>query len=501
MNFTQCDNNNDHNFSASDRDMMAKHKDYSKSSKGESEDVTTVAGANRAALHRHGLYNPKGWITHGLTSLMQLPNATPTAVLRWTTPEGPMPHILHLPSRDHDRHIKIYVWIPPTGLGSFSGTQRPCLIDFHGGGFIMGGPLEQAPWCAALARAGIIAITVHYRLGPTWEFPAALLDAEDVINAVLDAECNTESGKFIRREILRLSNGQTEFDESRIGISGFSSGGNIALNMLLSIPAHLNTSKAGGSILNEEDQDSTDEGESDGDWPSPFLNAQSPLRTIPALLFFPSLDARQAPFDRKRPEGMAPQGEVSKWIGKTLLNAYLPQEFVSHLRASPGLAPIGLPGGLEEEVNVRKLAAKQHGLATDSDENALKPTNTSSSTQKRTSAAVKHATLDCMHLASRALLILPKIDTLSEQSEVWVEALDAANKLSVSPEKDGSMIGKPLLLKGKQDSMGHVRVHRIEKMTHGFTTFPDSFIDEKTRAAKKLVMDQALDYVIEMFKL
>ena len=234
---------------------------------------STVAGANKAALHRQKLYNPKGWITHGLTSLMQLPNATPTAVLRWTTPEGPMPHILHLPSRDSDRHIKIYVWIPPPNSGSFSGTKRPCLVDFHGGGFIMGGPLEQAPWCAALARAGIIAITVHYRLGPHWEFPAALLDAEDVINAVLDAETNTEPGKFIRRELLRLSDGRTEFDESRIGISGFSSGGNIALNMLLSIPAHLNTTKAGGSILKNsgtESNDSSDEGENDGDWPSPF---------------------------------------------------------------------------------------------------------------------------------------------------------------------------------------------------------------------------------------
>ncbi|PWN38550.1 alpha/beta-hydrolase [Meira miltonrushii] len=385
---------------------MAKHKDHTEPGKGESErqDITTVAGANRAALHKQGLYKPKGWITHGLTSLMQLPNATPLAVLRWTTPEGPMPHILNLPSRDEGRHIKIYVWIPPPGSGSFTGTRRPCLVDFHGGGFTMGGPLEQAPWCAALARAGIIAISVHYRLGPTWEFPAALLDAEDVINAILDVEGNTEPGKFIRREVLRCSKGRTEFDESKVGISGFSSGGNIALNMLLSIPAHLNTSKA-------------DEGGNDGDWPSPFLNAQSPLRTIPALLFFPSLDARQAPFDRKRPEGMAPQGEVSKWIGKTLLNAYLPQEFVSHLRAT-----------------------------------------------------MKHATLDCMHPATRALLILPQIDTLSEQSEVW------------------------------QDSMGHVRVHRIEKMSHGFTTFPDSFIDEKTRAAKKLVMDQALLYVIEMFK-
>lgn len=454
----------------------------------EEEEITTVASANRATLQQQKSHKSKGWITYGLSALMQLPNATPTSILRWTTPEGPMPCIIDLPSRDKGRCIKIYLWLPSLGLGSFTGIRRPCLIDFHGGGFIMGGPLEQAPWCSSLARAGIIAISVHYRLGPTWEFPAALLDAEDVLNAILDADGRTESGKFIRNELLRLSDGQTEIDETRIGISGFSSGGNIALNMLLSIPAYLNTSTAA-----EEENDESSGGEAaNEDWPSPFVNLQSPLQSIPTILFFPSLDARQAPFDRKRPEGMAPQGEVSKWVGRTLLNAYLPQEFVSHLRASPGLAPIGLPGGMKEEIDVREGAAKQLGLPATG--------NQGTTSQQRVSAVVKHATLDCMHPSTRALLILPQIDTLSEQSEIWVEALDAAEKLTISPELDGSKIGEPLILNGKQASMGHVRVHRIEKMSHGFTTFPDSFLDEKSKVAKKMVMDQALIYVTAMFK-
>lgn len=516
-------------------------------------DPNTVAGANREAMSHQHMRKAKGWLTRGLTTMMQLPNQTPTAVLRWTTPKGPMPHILSLPSRDDGRDIKLYVFIPPPpqndSLGArrsssppppsssadvnehatdsssrssspifgraFGGTRRPCLIDFHGGGFIMGGPLEQAPWCAALARSGIVAISVHYRLGPTWEFPSALLDAEDVIKAVLDSAGRSEAGRYLRRELFSKSDGRIGIDESRVGLSGFSSGGNIALNMLLSIPAHLNNPRA-GQEQGQEDEQADDrqanvQEHSEGDWPSPFECAPSVLHSIPALLFFPSLDARQAPFERTRPEGMAPPGEVSKWIGRALANAYLPRELVGHLRASPGLAPIGMKGGMQAEVAVRKEAAEEHGLPPASDETALQriastasslsdkgSMNRSSSTARR-SAAARHATLDCMHPAARALLILPQMDTLSEQSEVWVEALDAAGKLVVSSEDDGSLIGEPLHC--PDDKGARVRVHRIKGMSHGFTTYPDSFIDEQTRAAKKLVMEQARQFVVNMWNM
>lgn len=386
----------------------------------------TVEQATHDALHEQDLRSkPKSWLARGITSLMQLPNQTPLTVLRFTTPEGPMPSIMELPSRDVGRTISVYAWIPGESAVFDGQADRPCVIDFHGGGFHMGGPLEQAPWCAALARSGIIALSVHYRQGPDWRFPAALLDAEDVLDAVLQPD--SPRGQYIRSHVQRQTDGRIRGpDVDRVAVSGFSSGGNVALNMLLSIPSEL---------LHQSK-----------DWHTPF--ARSSIKQIPALLFFPSLDARQAPFERSRPEGLAPPGGVSKWIGRTLVDAYLPRHLVDHLRASPGLAPVGgVDGG------------------------------------------------DCMHPATRAVLILPQLDSLSEQSEVWVDALRAADKLIESPEDDGSMIGQPLLSQPK----ACVRVHRIKAMTHGFTTYPDSFIDEKTRAAKALVMEQARQFVVNMW--
>lgn len=41
----------------------------------------------------------------------------------------------------------------------------PVVLDFHGGGFIMGSPLEQAPYAAMMARElGAVVISVSYEL-------------------------------------------------------------------------------------------------------------------------------------------------------------------------------------------------------------------------------------------------------------------------------------------------------------------------------------------------
>ncbi|PWN45240.1 alpha/beta-hydrolase [Ceraceosorus guamensis] len=432
----------------------------------------TVDAATKEALKSQhpdkSSLRPKSLLTRLVTYAMQLPNLTPLWALHITSPMGPMPHILDLPSRDAGRTIPIYVFIPPAAHRrkanseeeAFTGTTRPCLVDFHGGSFVMGGPLEQAPWCASLARSGVIAISVHYRMGPVWDFPAALLDAEDVVKAVLDAKDDaeggkTEAGRYLRREIARRSDDRiTGIEEQHVGLSGFSSGGNIALNMLLSIPAHLNGQNGMPSVSHT------------GDWPSPFINASETLRQIPALLFFPSLDARQSPFERSRPQGLPPPGQVGLFLEKATDQAYLPMELRAHLRASPGLAPLGMPGGPREEIEVRKQAAREAGLMPE----VTTPVDETLPTRK-------------------------ELDNLSEQSEIWVKALQAADKAEISSDTDGSLISQPL-----QASSAKVRVHRIKGMTHGFVTFPDAFLDQKTRERKAKVNEQARQFVVDMWR-
>lgn len=455
-----------------------------------------------------------GLTTRALGFVLQLPKFVPTQVLRLTSPEGPYPAILNLPSRDAGRTIPIYVFIPPPQALASSqlsapvpnapaGAKKvPVLVDFHGGGFIYGEPLEQAPWCASLARSGILSISVAYRLAPEHVFPAALHDCEDVMRAVLEPE--SDAGQFLRKEVLARSTltenapvgdrgdagaaaqepskpFPVELDERRIAMSGFSSGGNVALNMLLSLPARLS------QWPNKE---------TSADWPSPF--PPSYPSTIPALLFYPSLDARQAPYERKRPAGMAGPSNLELWMGKSLKNAYLSPDLVANLRASPGLAPLGVAGGAQGEVRVRQAAHQGQDAR-----NTLKEMGTS--TSEAGGGGDKNNDddgFDSMHPKTRALLILSEFDTLAEQSETWVEVLRAADKLvddqkTYDPDDVGLGIDHPI--RERPDHKAQVRVHRIKGRNHGWTQMPDAFLGEDDRKSKALVMENARKFVVNMF--
>ena len=247
-------------------------------------------------------------------------------MLKYTSPVGPHPFILDLPSRDYattKRTIPVYVFLPPlsdhdpygdlaSSKNSESVTEKklpketrtrllPVIVDFHGGGFYMGSPMEQAPFCAQMARdLSCVVISVDYRMGPIDKFPCAVHDGEDVLNLILnapegnkekyDSSSYTGSWKSSSRpnskpssrhssrpssrhssrsatpplesnqvdlektisyrinETLyknRRSNPTTakqqptrfQLDRNRISVCGFSSGGNIALNMALNVPS------------------------------------------------------------------------------------------------------------------------------------------------------------------------------------------------------------------------------------------------------------------------
>jgi hypothetical protein len=84
------------------------------------------------------------------TALVQLPRAVPLSILHVTSPEGPHPFLINLPSRKGDV-ITLYVFLPPRPLDlegnederrQQTGEWKTGVVcDFHGGGFIMGSPL------------------------------------------------------------------------------------------------------------------------------------------------------------------------------------------------------------------------------------------------------------------------------------------------------------------------------------------------------------------------
>jgi acetyl esterase/lipase len=328
------------------------------------------------------------------TLLVRLPWLVPLQVLYFTSPEGPHPSIIYLPARGNYK-IPVYVFLPSANsMVSSIGVH----IDFHGGGFTMGSCLEQAPFCALLARkTGRLVLSVDYRKGPLDQFPAAIEDAEDVLATVLDSSSETQSGQFLRREIRRLSAEKhpktppSSLDPTRVSISGFSSGGNLAQNLALSIST------------------------SDIAWPG-ILPATGP--PVPILLFYPSFDSRIPEHQRPRPTSLGPPGAFAASLSG-LSSTYLPTDMRSHPRASPGLADL------------------RTGL----------------------------------HPRTRFLLILPELDSLAQQSEVWIRRM-----------KD----------EGKEDQL---TVERARGMRHGWTQFPELFLTEEEIRKKNEIFDRAVRFI------
>lgn len=91
-----------------------------------------------------------------------------------------------------------------------SEESLPCVVYFHGGGWVMG-TLDLADTTVRMlaAEAGAVAVSVDYRLAPEHPFPAAIDDATAVVTAILD----DESGLRINAE--------------KVAIGGDSAGGNI----------------------------------------------------------------------------------------------------------------------------------------------------------------------------------------------------------------------------------------------------------------------------------
>jgi acetyl esterase len=110
------------------------------------------------------------------------------------SPEGPIPARIYTPLR----------------LRQTNGLA-PCLLFFHGGGWVIGDLESHDVVCRTLSDEGqLIVISVDYRLAPEHKFPAAV---EDAITATRWVAGNA---------------GQLGVDASRLAVGGDSAGGNLA---------------------------------------------------------------------------------------------------------------------------------------------------------------------------------------------------------------------------------------------------------------------------------
>ena len=96
----------------------------------------------------------------------------------------------------------------PHGIGD---GPAPALVFLHGGGFVIGSLDTHDGLCRELAvGAGVVVVSVDYRLAPEFPAPAAVLDVDAALADVVD-----------RADVLGI-------DPTRVAVGGDSAGGNLA---------------------------------------------------------------------------------------------------------------------------------------------------------------------------------------------------------------------------------------------------------------------------------
>lgn len=206
---------------------------------------------------------------------------------------------------------------------SSTDSQRPfpVVVNFHGGGFTLGSATDDSYWAkCVLKETDAVFVSVEYRLAPERPFPAAV---DDGVEALL---------------YLAAHAGELGIDASRIVLTGFSSGGNLAITVPLRLQ-HRIQNDAGSDIVNVvEPLDSTQN----------LVSGQGNLQIVATFAWYPLLDfvASRA---HRRAMSVIPGKTMPSFLTTLFDESYLPDRterfspFASPERASDEILAAGLP--------------------------------------------------------------------------------------------------------------------------------------------------------------
>ena len=78
------------------------------------------------------------------------------------------------------KKIKVEIWASPHDSVLGCRAKRPAVINFHGGGFVLGQGTDDARWAGAvMAAIDAVVFSVNYRLAPDYPFPTPVEDCAD----------------------------------------------------------------------------------------------------------------------------------------------------------------------------------------------------------------------------------------------------------------------------------------------------------------------------------
>ncbi|KAJ5542399.1 Alpha/beta hydrolase fold-3 [Penicillium sp. DV-2018c] len=222
-------------------------------------------------------------------------------------PRPPRPLFTRTVTSDsHSHPVVLHFYVPPNYHDKRRlGYRFPVTVNFHGGGFTLGAATDDARWAqAVLDNVGAVMVSVSYRRAPEHPFPAAV---DDGVEALL----------YLARHA-----GELGLDVSRVALSGFSAGGNLAVTVPLRLRGRLSL----------EVKENLGRAESTHN----LLNQVSDLNIVALFCWYPILDFEESR-DHRRAMSLVPDKTLPAFFTTLFDEAYLPD--IAE-RASPYASPV-----------------------------------------------------------------------------------------------------------------------------------------------------------------
>ncbi|KAI2639146.1 alpha/beta hydrolase fold protein [Hypomontagnella submonticulosa] len=144
----------------------------------------------------------------------------PTAEVSGESPDVASNKIYQVPVSNPTGEIAVQVYVPTPDAVSGGDLEQngllPALVNFHGGGFVIGGLGDDESLCRKLCqRVGCIIVNIDYRLAPEYPHPISATDGWEALKWTFK------------------NAGTLGIDPSRVGVSGLSAGAGIAAVLAL----------------------------------------------------------------------------------------------------------------------------------------------------------------------------------------------------------------------------------------------------------------------------